>query len=243
MNIKFEDIKDQAGLEAAVTKVIAESTGTLTTKNGELLDELKAARKLITPEDEITRLKKIETDFEELKNNKMSGNAEYEKLINNAKTQHETDLQGKNATIDKLNGQLNTTLVSETLIKALSKANVNKDLLKAAATMLTPQVSVIDQNDIRVALVGDQTIPDFVKDWVTTGEGKHFVTAPNNSGGGGDGNGSGDGQGSEQEKYFDPDHKEFNMTKQASLYNTDKAEYTRLAEKYEGVEAGMKKAS
>ena len=52
------DTASQKGIDTAVT----EATTTLSTKNTELIGELKTARKAVTPEAELLRLQKIETD-------------------------------------------------------------------------------------------------------------------------------------------------------------------------------------
>jgi hypothetical protein len=38
-------------------------------------------------------------------------------------------------------------------------------------------------------MVGDKPISEYLKEWATTDEGKHFVAAPNNNGGGSQGGG------------------------------------------------------
>lgn len=63
---------------------------------------------------------------------------------------------------------------------------------KAAMAMLASGVQVNVEGDARVAKVGDKALADFVKEWAGGDEGKHFVSAPNNSGGG-----AGGGKGAE----------------------------------------------
>lgn len=236
IEVDSESASFQKDVDSAVEKTVKEATTTLTTKNTELLGELKTAKKAITPADEIERLKKVETDYEALKDDKMKGNSDYEKLLNTSKEQHGTELAGKDEIIASLNGQLNTTLVSDALTKALVSVKVNEGLMGAARTMLASQVSVIDQDGKKVALVGDKTIQQHVEDWAKSDEGKHFVLADQNGGGGSGGSGGGGGGGTDNDKYFDPNNAEFNTTKQAEVYTKEGApEYERLAEKFKDV--------
>jgi hypothetical protein len=59
--------------------------------------------------------------------------------------------------------------------------------LKAAKAMLAAQVNIVTEGDKRIAKVGDKLLADHLKEWSATDEGKHFVSADNNSGGGGHG--------------------------------------------------------
>ena len=45
-------------------------------------------------------------------------------------------------------------------------------------------MQVIADGENRGAKVGDKALTDFVSEWAQSDEGKHFVTAPANSGGG-----------------------------------------------------------
>ncbi|MES2637349.1 MAG: hypothetical protein V4605_08490, partial [Pseudomonadota bacterium] len=51
------------------------------------------------------------------------------------------------------------------------------------------QVTVVTEGDKRITKVGDKLLNDHLKEWGATDEGKHFISAPNNSGGGSQGGG------------------------------------------------------
>ena len=56
---------------------------------------------------------------------------------------------------------------------------------------LTAELVSAGVNDKRVAKIGDKAQKDFVKEWSTGDDGKHFVTADQNAGGGASGGGGG----------------------------------------------------
>ena len=239
MTTKFEDIKSQDDLDKAIrkatTQAVQEATTSLTEKNTELLGEVKTLKKKVVPEDELEGLRKTATDYETLKGEKMKGNEEYERLLNESKSQHATEIEKRDARIAKMDKQLRETLVSGKLTKALTTAKVNPGLLDAAITVLSSKVSVIEKDDKQIALVGDKTIPDYVKDWAESDEGKHFVLAGGGGGGGTGGDGSGGGSGgAEFEKFFDPKNVEFNKTEQAKVYKKDPKTYEQLSKKFAG---------
>lgn len=81
------------------------------------------------------------------------------------------------------------------LTNGLASINVTNPInLKAAKAMLAAQVTVVTEGDKRITKVGDKALSDYLKEWSASDEGKHFVSAPNNSGGnapGGGGNAKG----------------------------------------------------
>jgi hypothetical protein len=57
--------------------------------------------------------------------------------------------------------------------------------------MLGTKAKVIVDGDSRKAVIGDKELSEFVSDWATTDEGKHFISAPSNGGGGASGGAGG----------------------------------------------------
>lgn len=55
--------------------------------------------------------------------------------------------------------------------------------MDAAKAMLRGQAAIKDG----AAVIGDKPLADHVTEWAGTDQGKHFITAPANSGGGGQG--------------------------------------------------------
>lgn len=78
------------------------------------------------------------------------------------------------------------------LTEALSAIGVTNAInLKAAKAMLAAQVQVVTEGDKRVTKVGDKLLSEHLKEWGATDEGKHFISAANNTGGGASGGSSG----------------------------------------------------
>jgi hypothetical protein len=89
-------------------------------------------------------------------------------------------------------GYSSKLLIENGLNDALSQAGVKPEFLKAAKAMIGAQVQLKQDGDNRLAVVGEKGLSDFVGEWSKSDEGKHFVSAPQNSGGGAQG---GKGQG------------------------------------------------
>lgn len=80
------------------------------------------------------------------------------------------------------------------LTEALSAAGVTNSInLKAAKAILAAQVQVVTDGDKRITKVGDKSLSDYLTEWKATDEGRHFISAPVNSGGGAQGSGNGGG--------------------------------------------------
>lgn len=164
----------QAAVDAAVQPLVA--------KRDELLNEVKTLRKgkQINPED----VEKLQDTIESLQNDLTKANGELKTVKKEAETT-KAALQSESAFTQKL-------LVDNGLSDALLKANVtNPAHLKAVKSMLSTQVQIVAEGDTRKAKVGDKDLTAFVTEWAASDEGKHFISAPNNTGGGSQG-GSGE---------------------------------------------------
>jgi hypothetical protein len=169
----------KADLDKAVKDAIEEATKGLKDNLTAALDEAKdAKRKLraaseIKPEDLTAaeeRADKAEAKVKELEKAAKDATA--------AKEKAEKALEGESAFTRQLlveNG-LREQLVANGVTNAVHQ--------KAAIALLGSQVAVTADGEARVAKVGDKPLADFVKEWAGGDEGKHFVSAPANSGGG-----------------------------------------------------------
>ena len=194
------DLKDPA-VQDAIKAAVDEATAGLLKKRDELLGEVKKLRKNseIDPE-----------DYQRLKdeNDELQGKVtEATKAAKKAETEAQKALKQAEAEA----GMTSKLLVDNGLNEALTKAGVKPEYLKAAKAMFAGQVQVVTDGDSRVAKVGDKALSDFVSAWAAGDEGKHFVAAPNNSGGGSGGGGNGrnsgvqgkiDGTEAERAAYF-----------------------------------------
>jgi len=169
-------------VKQAIKDAVDEATASLAAKNKELLGELKQARKgsEIKPE----QLEALESQIDTLKGELSTAQSAAKEASKKAELATK-QLEAESGFTQKL-------LVDNGLSDVLVKAGVNNPaMLKAVKSMLSGQVQIVAEGDNRVAKVGDKALTDFVSEWAKSDEGKHFITAPNNSGGGsngGDGN-------------------------------------------------------
>lgn len=164
----------QAAVDAAVNPLVA--------KRDELLGEVKKLRKesAIKPED----LEAVERERDEYKTN-LENALKESKTYKESATKAEELLKAESTFNHRL-------LVDNGLTDELTKAGVtNPAFLKAVKSTLASNIQVVTDGDKRIAKAGDKALSDFVAEWAKSDEGKHFVSAPNNSGGGSQG-GSGE---------------------------------------------------
>lgn len=172
---------NDAADKAAVQKLIDEAVAPLKEKRDELLGEVKRLKKgvEVKPED----VEKLEAENEALKTQL----GEAQKALKTAsKTAEDTTnaLKGEQSFTQKL-------LIENGLNAALSAAGVSNPIqLKAAAALIraNSKIEVVADGENRAAKVGDKDLAAFVKEWSQGDEGKHFVSAQQNSGGGAPGN-------------------------------------------------------
>lgn len=156
----------------------------LSTKNRELLGELKTAKAKakgveIDPAEHAALQTEVESLKAQLDKQSKDSQKEIEKLTN---------------TLAQKDGALQTYLIDNGLSDALIKAGVRPEMMSAVKAMLKSQAVVKAEGDSYKALMGDKALADAVAEWAATDEGKHFVAAQNNNGSGAaGGNGTGGG--------------------------------------------------
>jgi len=149
-------------------------------KNSELISEVRKLKvgKAIDPAD----MEKLEAQIDALK-------ADNAKLTKDGKGFQKAAEDAAKA-LEQETGFTQNLLIENGLTAELSKAGItNPQFLKAAQAMLKGSASIVADGDKRVARIGDKDLADAVKEWAAGDEGKHFVSAPNSSGGGAQGGG------------------------------------------------------
>lgn len=189
MPFDANDPDTKAALTAAVEEAVLASTTKLSTKNSELIAELREAKKgrQIDPEQHAKledKVGELEGLLSEAGKSASKAQKDFEKQL----TEVSGKLQSESSYTQKL-------LVDNGLSDALVKAGVAAPLLPAVKAMLAAQVKVVADGDNRKAVVGDKPLSDFVTSWAQSDEGKHFVKAPDNTGGGAGGNSNTGGNG------------------------------------------------
>lgn len=162
-----------AELEAAIE--------VLTAKNRELLNENKVAKaKAKGAEIDPAEYAALQSEVEALKADLAKAAKESAKTIE----QLQKDLTSKD-------GALQSYLIDNGLTEALVKAGVRSEFMPAAKAMLRSQAQIKADNGNYSALMGDKPLVDAVAEWAASDEGKHFISAPANSGGGASGGNGG----------------------------------------------------
>lgn len=155
-----------AELEAAVEA--------LTAKNRELLGEVKVAKaKAKGAEIDPAEHAALQSEIEGLRADLTKVTKDSTKTIE----QLQKDLSAKD-------NSLQSYLIDNGLTEALVKAGVRSEFMPAAKAMLRNQAQIKADNGDYAALMGDKPLVDAVAEWASSDEGKHFISAPANSGGG-----------------------------------------------------------
>lgn len=162
-------------LKAAIDAAVAEATEGLRNKNTELLGKLKKAQKdsAIDPEEHAA----LEAERDDLKAKLSAAEKAAKKAV--------ADAEAATKRAADIDGAYSTSLRDGALTEALTKAGVTNPVhLKAAKALLSGAAQVVDENGTRVVKAGDKALADFITEWAGGDEGKHFVSAPDASGGG-----------------------------------------------------------
>lgn len=228
-----EKYKDDEIFTKFIEDALAEATKALVDTNAGLMSDLKKKKDALSSFDglDVDELKGFKTKYDDLIEKQKAGETDTERALRIANEKHKTEMEGITSSVEKLMNQNKALLVDGTLKSALIKANIKPELMDAATQLIKSSVSVLDEGGKDVAKIGDQTIPEYVGDWANTPVGKNFILAPNNSGGGAGGSGGGLDS-NEQEKFFDPKSKHFNLTEQVKVKRVDAELHASLKKKY-----------
>lgn len=165
-------------VQAAITAAVEKATAPLLAKRDELLGEVKKLRKNaeIDPAD----LERVEAERDDLRQ-KLS---EAQKAAKKAATDAEAAIKRAEAA----DGSVTKLLADNALGEALAKAGITNPVhQKAVKAMFAGDVQVVADGESKVAKIGDKSVVDALTEWAGTDEGKHFVAAPDISGGGSQG--------------------------------------------------------
>lgn len=176
--------KDSPEFKQAVAAAVEEATSGLIAKRDELLAKNKKLQQgaAISPED----LQAAEAERDEWKGKALAADKAAKKAA--------TDLEIATKRATDIDAAYTGSLKDAALTEALSKAGVTPALLKAAKALHGSALQVVDDNGARTVKAGDKALSDFITEWASTDEGKHFVAAADTQGGGSHG-----GRGAHQE--------------------------------------------
>ena len=162
-------------------RALQESIAKLEANNARLTSELKTARKSIeiTPD----QLAQVEAERDKLQGDLSAAQKAGKDSLKAFETL-QGELKAEAAFTQKL-------LIDNGLTDELVKNGVAPQFLAATKAMFSSQAQIVAEGDTRVAKIGEKSVSDFVKEWAASDDGKHFVKAPENSGGGSQGSGNG----------------------------------------------------
>jgi hypothetical protein len=179
----INDVDTKKAVDAAVKAAVDEATAGLIAKNQELLGKLKKATKdaLIDP-----------AEHQALQDELIKANDKIAELAKTTKKATDEADKMKKA-LEAEVGFSTKLIIDNGLTDSLVGAKVKPEMMKAVKALLSGQVALKADGDKRVPVIGDKSLGEFVAEWSKTDEGKHFVAAPDNSGGGSQGGGDGKG--------------------------------------------------
>jgi hypothetical protein len=179
-----EALKSDA-IKAVIKSAVDDEVKGLKEKRDELLGSVRELK---------DKLSAIESEKAEAEEKAAANSGDIEKIKQQLETKHQKEIEKLNATVVKLNGQLETHVIGEGLTQALVKSKVAPGLMEAAKALIkqTYKGEVGDNDGKPFAKFDGKSVDEFVTVWVQSEHGKHFVSAQNNSGGGANGaNGNG----------------------------------------------------
>jgi len=168
-------------VQAAIDAAVEAATSGLKTKNQELLDKNKKLMKgqEIDPQTVVD----LEAQVDKLQGELSASQKSAKESVKTLET-----LQGQ---LKAETGFTQKLLIDNGLTDELVKNGVAPQFLPAVKAMFAGQAQIVAEGDTRTAKIGDKSVSDFVKAWAVSDDGKHFVKAPENSGGGSQGSGNG----------------------------------------------------
>ena len=171
-------------VQAAIDAAVETATSGLKTKNQELLDKNKKLMKgqEIDPQTVVD----LEAQIDKLQSDLAVSQKSAKESVKTLET-----LQGQ---LKAETGFTQKLLIDNGLTDELVKNGVAPQFLPAVKAMFAGQAQIVVEGDTRTAKIGDKSVSDFVKEWAASDDGKHFVKAPENSGGGSQGSGNGTNQ-------------------------------------------------
>jgi hypothetical protein len=164
---------------ALIEEITASATEALSAKNKELLGEVKALKAKakgadIDPAEHAALQTQVEELAEKLGKAEKTGKTEIEKLTK---------------ALSEKDGALHKHLIDAGLTDALVKVGVQAPMLDAVKALLQGKASINAKDGAYEALIDGKPLAESVATWAQSDQGKHFVSAQQNSGGGAQGGG------------------------------------------------------
>ena len=189
-----------------VIALIEEVTAALVAKNTELKKEKLALQaKAKNSEIDPVEYAALQSTLEELENK-----------FKVAEAKAKSDIEKLTKLARDKEVSLSEYLVDAELASAITGNGIAAHYVNAVKAMFKPGTSVVEKDGGRSVMLGDKPLADVIKAWAAGDDGKHFISAQNNSGGGAAGNRGATGA----KKWNDMSTEE-----RTELYRKDKAAY------------------
>lgn len=162
-----------------VLALIDEITSALTSKNKELLSELRTAK---------AKAKGSDIDPEEFAR-LQSENEDLSGRLSKVEKTSKSEIDRLTKSVVEKDGALSGLLIDSGITDALAKAGVAPHYVEPLKAMFKTQASLKNEGGQFQALIGDKSLKDAITGYLTGDTGKHFAPAQANSGGGAQGAG------------------------------------------------------
>lgn len=165
MTIDPKDPEVQAIIKAAVEKEVEG----LKNKNAELLGKLNEAKGVTE------KLTEYEKQLKQIEEQKLKDSENWSEL----ETRLRNEAAEKESALKEERNKLKSMYIDNTLTSELVKANIAPHALDMARAYFAGQVEYKDDK----VLVQGKALSEYVSEWASSEQGKHFVAAPANRGG------------------------------------------------------------
>lgn len=197
-------------VQQAIKDAVDKEVQGLKAKNSELLAKVSSGK--ATAEE----LAKAQEALKEIEDAKLKDEANWQELEGRLRA----EMNEKESVLKSTNESLTNTIIGERLTSELLAAGVAPHFLEAVKAMLRSQVA-LEENK---AVAEGQPLNEYIKAWAESDTGKHFVAAPDNSGGG--------APGSKNSKPVSKKFNEMSSQELTELHRTDPAQYNKLKDEY-----------
>ncbi len=177
------------------TKKVGEDLAKISTKNTDLMGELKKARKRTKAFEDLDP-DEVRLAIENAKRGEqkaLEDKGDYEKALKLANENHAKTVKELTEKLDVSTSGEKTLRVRTAVDLAMDEIKVATHFKPAVRALMEGDISIVEQDGKPVAVVGDKSVSDHFKAWAETDDGKHYVGDGGQGGGGAGGGNRGGG--------------------------------------------------
>lgn len=201
------------GLTPEQQEAINKLAGGLISKKTELEEKLSKAKGSLSAEESAQeKLAALEANIER---ERLESKENYQGALTLKEQEYNANLEKLTNSVSEKDQLIHKLLVDNGLNAELVKLGVNKELMPLIQQGFSAQAKIVDGQ----AMIGEQSLSDFMKEWAETPQGKASRDAARNSGG--DGKGGGDVPVGKKMK-------DMNGAERTALFHSNPTEFNRL---------------